>query len=349
MKKGMGHYRHAVVLGLAALLAGCGGGGGGGGGLTSTTCTADCVSGRVQTAGGSGISGVYVTATNVLTGQVCSASTSPTSSDGSYVISLSACGGGQAPVVITAPGGEAITIPGTNGSGSGASSSSPSGSSTSTSGAGTGTSSTGSTLPPSDSGAGQSTTSTSSDTSGATSPSGSSSTSIGSGSTTTSSSGTSSSTAAGGAGSSASSTGSTGSSGTGSTAGGTSSVLVNSWAPGQSTTGVDLNPSTTSAVAAFAGAWTASYSPTDPRGDSGTCTLVVSTEGVVSATQPNCVSVKSGPFVLTGTINSSGQFGGGTSTGGSYTGNFTVAQSSASGTWVNGPDGGGWSASKVGP
>ncbi len=344
--------RHVVTMGLAVgvsvMLAGCGGGGGGG--TQTAQCTANCVSGRVQTSSGAGLSGVYVTATNPQTGQACAISTAPSASDGSYVISLATCGGGQVPVVLTAPGGVSTTTGG-SGAATGGATGGASGS-TSASGSPTGSAST-----PTSGG----TTAGSSSTTAGSGGTGSSGAASSGGATAgqtapTNPSGSGTTTPTSGASSAGATTPSSGTSGTaggsspsGSAGqGGGSGVLVNSWAPGQSASGVDLNPTTTSSVAAFAGQWSASYAPTDPRGDSGSCSLTVSPEGVISAAQPNCASVQSGPFLLTGTINSAGQFGGGTSTGGSYTGAFTIQQSSASGTWKNGSDGGTWSASKVG-
>lgn len=228
MKNVMLNYRHVAALGLVALLAGCGGGGGGG--TTAVTCTADCVSGQVTNSSGGGVSGVYVTATNPATGQVCSTSPNKTSSDGSYVLSTTACG--NSAVVITAP--------------------------------------------------------------------------VGSG------------------------------------------TVVNSWNPDQPSTGVNLNPDTTSSLAAFAGTWTASYSSSVPSGgDSGTCAVVVNQSGVIDATQNNCISNLSGPFTLTGALTDQGKFMGNTSTGATYSGLFVALSKSASGTWKNSVNGdnGNWTAS----
>lgn len=332
MKKSVLSERHMAVLGLAALLAGCGGGGG----TTAALCTADCVSGVVQTSTGTGLSGVYVTATNPQTGQACAISNGPTGADGSYVISLSTCGAGQSPVVLTAPGGVSTVVPGGSGAtGAGtAGSASPGASSPVPTGGSSGASS-GTSLP------GQTPSGTSS-SAGTSNPAGTGA-SPGTPAPGSSSAGTTS-TSAGTTGT----TGASGTSGAAGPAGNDSGLLVNSWSPGQGASGVNLNPTTTASVAAFAGQWSASYVPADPRGDSGSCSLTVSQLGVISATGPNCTSTTSGPFVLTGSINSMGQFGGGTSTGGTYTGTFTSQQSSASGTWKNGQDGGTWSASKTG-
>ncbi|CQR36142.1 conserved exported hypothetical protein [Thiomonas arsenitoxydans] len=230
MKNVMWNYRHVAVLGLVALLAGCGGGGGGG--TAPATCTADCVSGKVTNSSGGGVSDVYVTATNPATGQVCSTSPNKTTSDGSYVLSTTACGNNA--VVITAPIG--------------------------------------------------------------------------------------------------------------------SDTVVNSWNPDQPSTGVNLNPGTTSSLAAFAGTWTASYSSSLPSGgDSGSCTVVVNQSGVIDATQNvnNCTSNLYGSFTLTGALNDQGQFMGNTSTGATYIGQFDATNKSANGTWQNSgnTDKGPWLAS----
>jgi len=334
MEKGVLSERHIAVLGLTALLAGCGGGGGGG--TTAALCTADCVSGVVQTSTGTGLPGVYVTATNPQTGQACAISSVPTAGDGSYVISLSTCGAGQSPVVLTAPGGVTTVVPGGSGAtGAGTAGSASPGASNPVPTGGSSGSSSGTSVP------GQTPSGTSS-SAGTSSPAGTGA-NPGIPAPGTSSAGTTSSGAGtGGA------TGASGTSGATGSAGSDSGLLVNSWSPGQGASGVNLNPTTTASVAAFAGQWSASYVPADSRGDSGTCSLIVSQLGVISATVPNCTSAKSGPFLLTGSINSTGQFGGGTSTGGAYTGMFTFQQSSASGTWKNGQDGGSWSASKTG-
>lgn len=345
MNNGLWRYRHAAALGLVALLAGCGGGGGGGSDVAQ--CTANCVSGQVQNSSGQGVSGVYVTATNTSTGQVCATSTAPTAADGSYVISLSTCGGGQWPVLISAPGGVNVsTLGGAN--------SSTSGSTVSPDSSGNGSTSGTSSQPdgsPANGGAGT-VGSSSADQSGA---GGSSSVSNPTSSSTsqTSTPSTAGGTTGGGnistptASASAPNSSNAGSGTATGSAGSPTSVLVNSWAPGQSNTGVDLSPATTNSIAAFAGTWTASYVPTDPRGDSGSCALTLNSQGVITATQPNCTSTQSGPFILSGTVNSTGQFGGATSTGGAYTGMFTVALSHASGSWRNGNDGGTWTASKT--
>ncbi len=315
--------RHLATLGLVAVLAGCGGGGGGA--APAAQCTADCISGQVQSASGGAVAGVYVTATNSQTGAVCATSTAPTNANGSYVISLSTCGGGQLPVVLTAPGGVSTTIAGGSNTG---------GANPNTGSAGS--SATGGGVPTSGGGGTPSgTASSNGTTAGTTSPPGGG----------TSPASTASTPSSVGSGTSA---GTSTSGGTNGSSGGDTGLLVNTWAPGQSTSGIALNPTTTSSIAAFAGTWSASYVPADPRGDSGSCSLTVSQAGVIAAAQPNCMSVKSGPFILTGTINSVGQFGGGTSTGGRYTGSFTSQQYTASGSWKNGNDGGSWSASKTG-
>ncbi|WP_141655699.1 hypothetical protein [Thiomonas bhubaneswarensis] len=215
MNNGLWRYRHAAALGLVALLAGCGGGGG----STAATCTADCISGQVSDGSGGGVSGVYVTATNPTTGQVCSTSTSVTGSDGSYSLSTSSCGGGA--VVVTAPAG--------------------------------------------------------------------------------------------------------------------GSTVVNSWTPGQPATGVNLNPGTTSSIAAFAGTWSATYTSPLTGGDSGSCTVVVNTSGVIDPSQnlDNCKSNLSGSFTLTGALNDQGYFVGTTNTGATYIGKFDATNKSAAGTWQN--------------
>jgi hypothetical protein len=187
----------------------------------------------VTNSSGGGVSDVYVTATNPATGQVCSTSPNKTGSDGSYVLSTTACGDNA--VVITAP--------------------------------------------------------------------------IGSGTT-----------------------------------------VVNSWNPGQPSTGVNLNPDTTSSLAAFAGTWTASYSSSLlSGGDSGTCKVVVNQSGVIDATQnvSNCKSNLNGLFTLTGALTDQGKFMGNTSTGATYFGLFVAASKSASGTWKNSAnsDNGRWTAS----
>lgn len=108
MNNGMWRYRHAAALGLVALLAGCGGGGGGGASPTppannSSQCTLFYgLSGKVLDGSGAGVSGVYVTAMNALTQQVCSTSTSPTGSDGSYVLPIGSCGNATS-VTVSAP------------------------------------------------------------------------------------------------------------------------------------------------------------------------------------------------------------------------------------------------------
>lgn len=216
MNKAIRGCRQAATLGLVALLAGCGGGGGGS--TPTPTCTANCVSGQVTDSAGGGVSGVYVTATNPATNQVCF--TSPTGSNGGYTVSTSACGSGA--VVLTAPVG-----------------------------------------------------------------------------------------------------------------GGT---VVNSWAPGQSTTGVNLNPGTTSSVAAYAGTWSANYvSSLSSGGDSGSCSVVVNAAGVIDAAQNsnNCTSKLSGTFTLTGALNAQGYFAGTATTGAAYSGQFVVLSKSASGIWQN--------------
>ena len=105
MKNVMWNYRHVAVLGLVALLAGCGGGGGG---SPAAQCTADCLSGNVTDGSGNGVSGVYVTATNPSTGQNCSTSVGTTSIAGSYSLSASNCGGSK--VIVSAPSGGGTVV-----------------------------------------------------------------------------------------------------------------------------------------------------------------------------------------------------------------------------------------------
>jgi len=106
MHKTIWNHRHVAALALAALLAGCGGGGGGGG--SAATCTANCISGNVTDGSGSGVSGVYVTATNPATGQTCATSTGATSSAGAYEVSASNCGSSS--VVVSAPFGGGTVV-----------------------------------------------------------------------------------------------------------------------------------------------------------------------------------------------------------------------------------------------
>lgn len=106
MKNVMWNYRHVAVLGLVALLAGCGGGGGGG--STAAQCTADCTTVNVTQKDGSPVPNVFPTAINPNNGQVCASSSDATSSGGSAELSLSNCGGSTA--IVTAPVGGGTVV-----------------------------------------------------------------------------------------------------------------------------------------------------------------------------------------------------------------------------------------------
>jgi hypothetical protein len=95
-----------AVLGLVALLAGCGGGGGG---SSPAQCTAaDCTPVTIKNPDGSPVPNVYPTAINPNNGQVCAISSNPTSSAGSTELSLSNCGGSTA--IVTAPVGGSTVV-----------------------------------------------------------------------------------------------------------------------------------------------------------------------------------------------------------------------------------------------
>jgi len=104
MHKTIWNHRHVAALALAALLAGCGGGGGGGG--SAATCTANCTTVTLANSDGSPVSGIYPSAINQSTGQICATSSNATSSAGSTVLSLTNCDGSTATVI--APVGSGI-------------------------------------------------------------------------------------------------------------------------------------------------------------------------------------------------------------------------------------------------
>ncbi|MDD4887224.1 MAG: hypothetical protein PHO64_09955 [Thiomonas sp.] len=119
-------------------------------------------------------------------------------------------------------------------------------------------------------------------------------------------------------------------------------TVVNSCTVGQA---CNINPGTTTSVAAYAGTWTANYISSTAGGDSGRCSVVVQPDGNIDATVDNCNSTLSGPFKLSGAVNAQGIFQGTTTLNATYVGTFNATNHSAVGAWTNTSGGGGtWAA-----
>jgi hypothetical protein len=126
-------------------------------------------------------------------------------------------------------------------------------------------------------------------------------------------------------------------------------TVVNSCTVGQT---CNINPGTTTSVAAYAGTWAANYSSSTAGGDSGSCSVVVKQDGTIDATANNCKSSLSGKsFTLGGSLNAQGVFNGTTDLGAAYTGTFNAAQRAAVGSWSNSSAGteGTWGAALTAP
>jgi hypothetical protein len=94
----------------------------------------------------------------------------------------------------------------------------------------------------------------------------------------------------------------------------------------------------------FQGNWSASFT----GGDSGSCTgLVFGKAGTISG-QCSSANLSGALFSVSGTVSASGQaqfVGGGASTGATFTGSLSTG-GTGSGTWVNSPISGTWTAAK---